>query len=67
MQPGDVLIKCTVNQNFLSQVYRNLSLRDIYNSSKILSIDYGSVGSSNLHGTITSYTTKTSLVTDSTL
>lgn len=67
IQPGDVLIKCTVNQNFLSQVYRNLSLRDIYNSSKILSIDYGSLGSSNLHGTITSYTTKTSLVTDSTL
>jgi hypothetical protein len=66
MEPGDVLIKCTVNQNFLSQVYRNLSLRDIYQKCKMLSIEYGSVESSSLYGTIVS-TTEKSLVTDSTL
>lgn len=66
MESGDVLIKCSVNQNFLSQVYRNLSLRDIYQQCKLLSIEYGSVGSPNFYGTIVEATEKT-LVTDSTL
>ena len=66
MEPGDVLIKCTVNQNFLSQIYRNLSLRDIYRKGKMLSIEYGSTGSSSFAGTIVDVTEKT-LVTDSTL
>lgn len=66
MEPGDVLIKCTVNQNFLSQIYRNLSLRDIYRKGKMLSIEYGSTGSSSFSGTIVDVTEKT-LVTDSTL